>query len=558
MAICESVLEKLNPVILRAFNSALSKNKPLSNNKIKQFQSILLQERTALMHNYGVVKNQTKLISDNKVRIINQSSQISEQVKLAGCNPFNIQADLIDLDLLTDSGTSELYLAQKALIKQWLAKVSSINTFAYAGLLPRKQLDIIVSNIFGNNHKHYPVLQGRSGEHILLNALVSSGVFSKGKTILSNRPFDTTKGHIDFSGLQVKALTKLADPDRYWNSDSVFMGNVDFQALLKETVSDCSAILVTMTDNGGGGQPVSMKNYQEVVSYAMKNNLLVWLDACRIFENAFFIHVFEPEYVKKSILEIVQEIFSYADIVTLSYKKMYAHSGGAILLNKSSKKLSSKFAEIESLIQKETTVEYGLGFGAGYSGLTGIEMIEIISGLFECINPERIFGRVLQPIQLCAFLKAKYGLHCVGGGHAIYLASDQILSGIKKTSCPAEYLNAVLLSALRMRGCGLGNFLYGTRTLLNDKTFALKTAVSMDSLRLAIPRGVYSTILLCKTLSVLGTAYAQGLFSKIKGGLIPKTYEGDGFDHFKVCFEFEDEQEFDLLVKQVSDLAGKK
>jgi tryptophanase len=358
--------------------------------------------------------------------------------------------------------------------------------------------------------------------------------------------------------MKVKALTRLADPASYWNSDTGFMGNVDLSKAMKEQLDNVKAFLITVTDNGGGGQPVSMGNFKEVVKFAHSHGIIVWVDACRIFENALFIHLFEDGYHERSILDIVQEMLADADIITVSYKKMYAHSGGGILLRKDSSLIEPYIGSVKKHVQEVTTTGYGLGFDAGYSGLTGMEMIEIITGLFEAINPNRIADRILQPIQISAKLKEAYGLPITGGGHAMYVAADQVLPNVKETNCPAEYLNALLITALFARGCGLGNFLYGGRKELGNGRAELTTQVSMDSLRLAIPRGSYSTSLLYEVLSVIGIAYKEKLFQNVDGGLVPDFYEGDGFDHFKVKFKAIKEGEFDRLVSKLNQILRNK
>jgi tryptophanase len=177
---------------------------------------------------------------------------------------------------------------------------------------------------------------------MLLQATIEAGLQKPGDHIISNRPFDTTKGHIGASGLHVIALTPLASPENYYGSDSVFMGNIDEDDFIAHYQDPkYTSLLMTLTDNGGGGQPVSMANFRFLVAKAREQGLYVWVDGCRIFENALFIKTFEKGYKNKTITEIAKEILSLCDFSTMSFKKMYSHAGGGILVNRNSSALSA-------------------------------------------------------------------------------------------------------------------------------------------------------------------------------------------------------------------------
>lgn len=155
-------------------------------------------------------------------------------------------------------------------------------------------------------------------------------------------------------------------------------------------------------------------------------------------------------------------------------------------------------------------------------------MIEIISGLMCAANESVVARRIAQVGYVGAYLRQFYGLPIVSGGHALYIASDHILKNVALENCPAEYLNAILMNALRVRGCGLGYIVYGKRK--NGKI--LTGDLSMDSLRMAIPRETYTNDQLLSRLSIFGKAHKEGIFKNLKGGLVPVDYVDDGFYHF--------------------------
>ncbi len=172
---------------------------------------------------------------------------------------------------------------------------------AYAGLTPKSHLNDLMKIIFGEQFNFNLALQGRAAEKLILGALCGAQILQAGDKILSNRPFDTTKGQIQIRGLEVEALTPISTPQAFISADSVFMGNLKVSDLEKHPLESYNTILLTMTDNGSGGQPVSMSNVKEVAAFAKKNNKLFWIDGCRIFENAAFIKAFESEYSNHSL-----------------------------------------------------------------------------------------------------------------------------------------------------------------------------------------------------------------------------------------------------------------
>ena len=471
------------------------------------------------------------------------------------CNPFAVPSELFSLDLLTDSGTNKLTDEQKELAREYRNMVPSIEMFSYARCTPREHLEQVFRECFGDQFNYYPALQGRAAEKMLLQATIEAGLQKPGDAIICNRPFDTTKGHIGASGLHVDALTPLASPENYYESSSVFMGNIEESVYLANYQSEkYKTLLMTLTDNGGGGQPVSMANFKFLVEKARERGLYVWVDACRIFENALFIKTFEKGYEDKTITEISKEILSLVDFSTMSFKKMYSHAGGGILVNRNSSVLSeSTVKKLDASIKRQTTTDYGNGYRS-YSGLTGEAMVEMMTGLMMACDEEITGRRIAQVGRVSCFLKQKYNFPIIAGGHALYIAADQVLPKVPLTDCPAETLNALMMASIKLRGCGLGLLVYGGRVEHEDGTIELKNKLTMDSLRLAVPRNQYSDNEMMSQLMVIGEAFSSGLFKDLEGGLYPKEYIDNGFYHFGGEYDFRNPSEFNDTVALLKNI----
>jgi tryptophanase len=337
-------------------------------------------------------------------------------VQGAKFNPFSIPSELVICSGLTDSGTGQRLAQQKEFIDTLCEGeapvIPNAQMFAYAKSVPRKLLDFVVSEVFGKQFHLHPALQGRAAEFLLLRALNSAGILLPGDIVLSNKPFDTTKGHIEniseLKGMiwiltrrkivkcQVVSCTPLTTPERFQSRQTPFLGDMPMDVLMQkfgETRQKVKIILLTATDNGGGGQPVSMENVRKVAEFAHKNGLLLWIDACRIFHNAMYIRLHEEGYKDKGLDDIAREMLSYADVATISFKKMNSPSGGAVLLNRNSELLKGKLNGMRETIRQTTTVMYGNGVDS-YCGLTGTGMIDDISGIFAMMDPD-VVGSVM-------------------------------------------------------------------------------------------------------------------------------------------------------------------
>jgi len=244
----------------------------------------------------------------------------------------------------------------------------------------------------------------------------------------------------------------------------------------------------------------------------------------------------------------------------MSFKKMYSHAGGGILINRDSPVLTKSILEkLDASIKRQTTTDYGNGYRS-YSGLTGESMVEMMTGLMMSCDEAITGRRIAQVGRVGCFLKQRYDLPIIAGGHALYIAADQVLPSVSLTDCPAEYLNALMMAAIKVRGCGLGLLVYGGRVEHEDGRIELRKPLTMDSLRLAIPRNQYSDDELMSSLMVIGEAFASGLFERLEGGLYPKNYVDNGFYHFGGEYEFRKMAEFNAtvtLLKVIQDAQQK-
>jgi tryptophanase len=502
-------------------------------------------------------------------------------------NSFNVKAEMVLIDLLTDSGTGCRTDWQKSFISAFEEIPDSVIN-AYAGSPARKLLNDVVEFAYGKQFAFFLALQGRAAESLLINSMFAgssgkerldvmanfgavdpsalsmmseSGIFLPGDIILSNRPFDTTKGWIENGGLKVVSLTPFATPQRLYCSDTIFLGDIPMGAFREKYESSRitpKAVLLTVTDNGGGGQPVSMKNVMEASEFAHEHGMVVWIDACRISENAQYIQNNEPGYRNKSLREIQMELLSHADVVTISFKKSWAETGGAILINRESKILKRNYPIMTQFIQEATTSAYGMGFDS-YCGVPGREMLKVAAGILQSMDSDLVMQRLMQPAMARVNLR-KHSLGgepfpVVSGGHALYTAADMVLPNVALGNCPAEYLQAIILASVGVRGCGLGNIVYGKWEYDGQNNFfRLVKNVEMDSLRHAIPRNSYSDGHLA-ILEAAGIAYSEGVFKDLSGGVVPTKRTNHGFDHFFDQYVPQNLDEFYRTVEAVKEIA---
>lgn len=391
--------------------------------------------------------------------------QRKQILKDAKNNLFLVRSRDVIIDLLTDSGTSAMSA------KQWAGIM--IGDESYAGSDSFYRFKETVEKITGFKNI-IPTHQGRAAEKIIFSLLGG-----KGKTFVSNTFFDTTRGNIEYSGAE--AFDFLTDEGKRPEVIADFKGNMDNVALesyiQKIGAENIPMCVTTITNNSGGGQPVSMQNIKETSAICKKYGILFFIDACRFAENAYFIKKREKGYENKSILEIAQEIFSLADGCTMSSKKdALVNIGGFLAINDD--KLAQEAKNL--LIITEGFPTYG--------GLAGRDLEAMAQGLEEVLDEEYLRYR-LRSIEYMGEKLTAAGVPIMlpTGGHAVYLDAKRFLPHIPPAELPGIALaNAIYLQG-GIRGVEIGSLMFGKYDE-NGKHIA----PPMELVRLAIPRRVYT------------------------------------------------------------------
>jgi tryptophanase len=399
------------------------------------------------------------------IKLISRKER-EKRIKEAGYNVFSLKAEDVYIDLLTDSGTSAMSDTQ------WAALMKGDES--YAGARSFFRLQKAIQEVLGYKYV-IPTHQGRAAENILFGTILREG-----DIIPFNMPFDTTAQHIGLNGGEVKDC--VADIAYDPQAIDPFKGNVDLDKLEK-VINDVGTekipfIMLTITNNAGGGQPVSMSNLKGVKEIASHYHIPVYLDAARCVENAYFIQQRERGYKDKSIAEIIKETFSYADGCTFSAKKdPMVNIGGFIALN--DEELYHKL--LPRLIAYE-------GF-ATYGGLAGRDIECLAASLYEMINNEYVANRVRQVEYLGKLIK-DIGIQIVEpvGGHAIFVDAASLFPHIPQSQFPSDALACELYIESGVRGGGLGALALSRKDRKTGEVIFPK----MELMRLAIPRRVYT------------------------------------------------------------------
>ncbi len=383
----------------------------------------------------------------------------------SGYNPFRLKAEHVLIDLLTDSGTSAMSAAQ------WGAM--HVGDESYAGSASFFKFEQAAREITGFTHI-LPVHQGRAAERILFGT-----VCKPGDVIPSNSHFDTTRANIEARGAE--ALDLLIPEGRRPSADHPFKGNVDLEQLeatiLERGAERIPLCMITITNNAGGGQPVSMANIRAVSELCHRHGIPLFLDACRFAENAWLIKQREASYADKSPREIAQEMFSYADGCTFSAKKDgLANIGGFLAMR------DDTWAQActDQLILSE-------GFST-YGGLAGYDMEAIAIGLQEVLDEKYLEDRIASVAELGNRLLAA-GVPIVRptGGHAVYVDAGAILSHIPPSEYPAWAFSVKLYQEAGIRSVEIGSVAFGRR-----RPDGTEEPAPIELVRLAIPRRVYT------------------------------------------------------------------
>ena len=383
----------------------------------------------------------------------------------AGFNPFMIKAEDVLIDLLTDSGTSAMSA------KQWAGIMDGDES--YAGSKSFFRFESTVRKITGDKFI-IPTHQGRAAEKILFSILGGEG-----KYIPNNTHFDTTRANIEFTGAEASDL--IVEVGKHPEERADFKGNMDVEALEKfvteKGAENIPLVMITITNNSGGGQPVSMQNIREVRSLCDKYNLPLFLDACRFAENAYFIKLREKGFEEKSILEISQEMFSYADGATMSAKKdALVNIGGFLSLNNDD--LAMKCRNL--LIVTEGFPTYG--------GLAGRDLEAVAQGLEEILDEHYLQYRIRSTEYLGEkMLEAGIPIIEPPGGHAIYIDAKRFLPDISSEKFPGQSIVCELYLVGGIRSVEIGSVMFGKYDENGDIV-----SPPMELVRLAIPRRVYT------------------------------------------------------------------
>jgi tryptophanase len=375
----------------------------------------------------------------------------------AGYNLFQLHADDILIDLLTDSGTSAMSTAQ------WAAMMRGDES--YAGSESFYRLKRAVQDLTGFKHV-IPTHQGRAAERILFTVMCKPG-----NVVPNNTHFDTTRANIEFTGARA---VDLPIPDAADTQARIpFKGNMDVDALEEliaaQSAANVPLVMVTVTNNSGGGQPVSMANIEKIRSVTKRAGIPFYIDACRFAENAWFIRRQESGYAGCTPKQIAQRMFSLADGCTFSAKKdAFANIGGFLCTN------DDRLAE-----QEQNLLILTEGFPT-YGGLAGRDLDAIAVGLEEVLHPDYLQYRIASTAYLGRHI-ADHGVPIVEppGGHAIYIDAGRMLPHIRRDRFPGQALAVELYRHAGVRSVEIGSVMFGPNA-------------RHELLRLAIPRRVYT------------------------------------------------------------------
>ena len=452
------------------------------------------------------------IIEPFRIKMVEPLSFTTEEerrrhLKEAHYNVFLVRAEHILIDLLTDSGTSAMSAAQ------WAAMMQGDESYACARSF--YNFEAAVKEIFGFTHV-MPTHQGRAAERILFSV-----IGGKGKTILNNTHFDTTRANIEYTGAE--ACDLVIEEGKHPEIVHPFKGNMDVEKL-EAKIRECGAEniplgMITVTNNSGGGQPVSMENIRRTAEILHQYGIPFFIDACRFAENAYFIKTREAGYAEKSIPEIVAEMFSYADGMTMSAKKdAMVNIGGFLALN------SDKWAE-----DCKNLLILGEGFPT-YGGLAGRDLEAMAVGLHEVLDENYLRYRIASVAYLGNKLR-EGGVPIVEppGGHAIYVDARAFLPHIPQEQFPAWALQNALYEKGGIRGVEIGSVMFSRK----DPRTGAELPSPMELVRLTIPRRVYTQSHFDYLAEAVLEVYAMR--KEIKGYRI--TWQPPFLRHFSAHFE---------------------
>ncbi|MGA9965260.1 MAG: tryptophanase [Terriglobales bacterium] len=421
-----------------------------------------------------------------------------QHLRSAHYNLFLLPADDVLIDLLTDSGTGAMST------KQWAAIMEGDES--YAGSRSYDHFRDSIQAIFGYRHV-IPTHQGRAAERILFSVMCK-----KGDVVPNNTHFDTTRANVEFVGAE--AVDLVIAEGKQPSLVHPFKGNMDVEGLenLVEKVGrECiPLVMLTVTNNSGGGQPVSMENVRQISAVCRRHRIPLYFDACRFAENAYFIKLREPGYDSKTPRQIAQEMFGYGDGCTMSAKKDgMANIGGFLCTND------------DILAQQEKNLLILTEGYPTYGGLAGRDLEAIAVGVQEALEEDYLRYRIASTAYLGSHI-SQQGVPIVQppGGHAIYLDARAFLPHIPVDQFPAVALAAELYLEGGIRSVEIGSLMFGA-------------AAKMDLVRLAIPRRVYTQSHIDYVVEVILEVWKK---RKLIHGL-KLTYEAPFLRHFTARLE---------------------
>jgi tryptophanase len=428
-------------------------------------------------------------------------------IRDASYNLFNLRSEEVYIDLLTDSGTGAMS------DKQWAAIMTGDES--YAGASSYYNLKDAIWDITGFQY-FLPTHQGRAAENVLFSVLVKEGDIVPG-----NSHFDTTKGHIEFR--KAKAVDCTIDEAKDPSFIHPFKGNVDLEKLENVLSSNASGkipfIIVTVTNNTSGGQPVSMANIKEVSLLARKYGVQLIIDGARFAENAYFIKTREKGYSNMQITDITREMFSYADGMTMSSKKdAIVNMGGFIAFRE------------EKLFRQASTFNIIFEGFITYGGMSGRDMNALAQGLYEGTEFKYLESRIKQVEYLGNKLKGS-GIPLIEpfGGHAIFIDAKSFLFSVPREEFPAQTLAIELYTEGGVRGVEIGAIMADRDPVTRENRYP-----ELEMVRLAIPRRVYTSNHMDYIAAVVHNVFERR--SSIKRGLTIKR-EAQILRHFTVELE---------------------
>lgn len=430
-----------------------------------------------------------------------------QKLKEAHYNLFLLRSDDITIDLLTDSGTGAMSS------KQWSAIMDGDE--AYAGSRSYYKFEEVVRSITGFKHI-IPTHQGRAAERILFSILGG-----RGKMIPSNTHFDTTRANIEYTGAEAFDFPSPVALNTELIAD--FKGNIDLDKLedfLKSNPKEnIPLVMLTVTNNSGGGQPVSMENIRKTSEIAHKYGIPLFIDCCRFAENAYFIKTREKGYEHKSILEIAREMFSYADGCLMSAKKDgLSNTGGFIATN------------IDDIAEKAKVLLIVTEGFLTYGGLARRDLEALAVGLMEALDEKYLEYRINQVKFLGDELqKRNVPILVPTGGHAVYIDAKRFAPHIPCEQFPGQSVACEIYLEGGVRTVEIGSMMFGKYD--KDKHFVTSP---FELVRLAIPRRVYTNNHLTYVAEVVGKVYERR--NQLKGMRI--IYEAPYLRHFTAHLEY--------------------